>query len=122
AGCTGMDVISLLKKMRQDVVDYHIEVNGVRADTHPRIYTSIEVVHVIRGRDIDPAALERAVSLSAEKYCSVGAMLKGRTDVRHRAIVHQASDEPAAPLSTGAAGANPARAAIRGVTRRRRNN
>jgi putative redox protein len=83
AGCAGMDVISLLRKMRQHVTSYRLEVRGARADEHPRVFTEVDVVHVVSGRDIDEFALKRAVSLTASKYCSVSAMLGWGAQVRH---------------------------------------
>src|SRR5579884_3597087 len=64
AGCTGMDVISILRKKRQDVTGYEINVRGVRAETHPMVYTHITVEHVVTGHRVDPAAVARAVELS----------------------------------------------------------
>lgn len=74
-GCTGADVVSILEKKRQRVTGYEIEVRAERRAAHPRIYTSIEVIHKIRGREIDPKAVAHAVELSETKYCSVSAML-----------------------------------------------
>lgn len=78
-GCTGMDVVSVLKKMRQDVTGYRIEVDGVRATEHPRVWTEITVRHIVQGNGLSREKVERAVQLSEEKYCSVAAMLKGTT-------------------------------------------
>lgn len=75
SACTGMDVISILRKMRQDVSDYRIEVHGERVDTQPAIFSSIAIEHIVRGRNIDEKQVARAIELSATKYCSVGAML-----------------------------------------------
>ncbi len=75
-GCTAMDVISILRKKRQAVTGYEVEVAGERrTDQHPKVYTRIEIVHRVRGRDISPAAVAEAVHLSDTKYCSVHAML-----------------------------------------------
>jgi len=74
--CTGMDVIGILRKKRQDVTGYGVEVSGERRmDEHPKLYTKIEIVHRVRGRDLSPAAVEEAIRLSDTKYCSVHAML-----------------------------------------------
>lgn len=75
SACTGMDVISILRKMRQDVTSYRIQVNGDRVDTQPAIYSTITIEHVIHGRDIEEKYVHRAIELSATKYCSVGGML-----------------------------------------------
>jgi putative redox protein len=74
-GCTGMDVMGILRKMRQKVTGYEIDLIAERAEEHPRVYTSIEVVHRIYGEDLNPASVERAIELSETKYCSVHAML-----------------------------------------------
>ena len=74
-GCTGADVISILEKKRQRVTGYEIEVRAERRAEHPRIYTAIHVVHRLRGRAIDPKAVQHAIELSETKYCSVSAML-----------------------------------------------
>jgi putative redox protein len=76
AGCTGMDVIGILRKMRQDVTGYAVEVRAERAEQHPQVLTAIALEHVVRGRGLDPEAVRKAVELSATKYCSVGAMLR----------------------------------------------
>lgn len=83
-GCTGADVWSILQKKRQRVTGYEIEVSGVRRDEHPRIYTAIDVVHRVRGRGVDPRAVERAVELSETKYCSVSAMLAASARITSR--------------------------------------
>ena len=73
--CQGMDVISILRKQRQDVAGYEIEVVAERRPEHPRALTQVAIVHRLRGRDLRPAAIEEAIRLSAEKYCSVTASL-----------------------------------------------
>ncbi|HKQ04901.1 MAG TPA: OsmC family protein [Blastocatellia bacterium] len=83
-GCTGADVISILEKKRQRVTAYEIEVRGTRRDEHPRIYTDIEVVHRVRGGQIDERAVARAIELSETKYCSVSAMLAATAKVTSR--------------------------------------
>lgn len=83
AGCTGMDVISILRKKRQEVLDYEVRVRGERATDHPMVFTHITVEHVITGRRIDPAAVSRAIELSETKYCGAGAMLRQVAKVTH---------------------------------------
>jgi putative redox protein len=75
-GCTAVDVISILKKKREQVTDYRVEVRGTRRDEHPRAYTRIEVRHVVRGRGISEKAVASAIELSETKYCSVAATLR----------------------------------------------
>jgi len=75
AGCTGMDVISILRKKRQQVIGYEVVVHGIRAEEHPKVYTQITVEHVVTGRNVDPAAVARAIELSETKYCGVSKTL-----------------------------------------------
>ena len=75
AGCTAMDVISILKKKRQEVTDFEVRVHGERATEHPKIFTDIHLEYVVTGKSIEREAVERAVELSEEKYCSAQAML-----------------------------------------------
>ena len=83
-GCTAMDVISILRKKRQDVRGYSVETAGVQMDVHPHAYTRIDVTHIVTGVGVDPAAVARAIELSATKYCSVGSTLAtGITEVHH---------------------------------------
>ena len=84
AGCTAMDVISILRKKRQDVTRYEVRAEGVQMDGHPNAFTRIDVLHVVDGPAIDVEALRRAIELSATKYCSVGATLStGITEIHH---------------------------------------
>ncbi|MBN1314884.1 MAG: OsmC family protein [Anaerolineales bacterium] len=84
AGCTAMDVISILQKKRQDVTALKVNVVGDRVDEHPRYYHDIELEFVVRGRNIDPAAVERAIELSETKYCSATANLSGKSKIATR--------------------------------------
>ncbi len=84
AACTAMDVISILRKKRQDVRQYEVEATGTQQDEHPNAYTRIAIVHVIEGSGIAIDAVRRAIELSATKYCSVGATLSsGVTEIHH---------------------------------------
>jgi putative redox protein len=83
-GCTGADVVSILEKKRQVVTGYEIEVRAERRAEHPRIYTRIEVVHFVRGRAIDSKAVQHAIELSENKYCSVSAMLGSSAELSMR--------------------------------------
>lgn len=71
AGCTAMDVISILRKKHQQVSGLRVEVQGSRAEQHPRVYTQFEVLYQVRGTAIDPRAVERAIELSTTRYCPV---------------------------------------------------
>ena len=76
AGCTGMDVVSLLKKMRVDIEDFKILVTGELTDEHPKYYHKIHLTYQFKGKDINSSKVEKAVNLSQDKYCGVSYMLK----------------------------------------------
>ena len=75
AGCTGMDVISILQKKKQPVANFQVQVHAPRAEEHPKVFASAVIEYLVTGRDVDEAALVRAIGLSAEKYCPAQAML-----------------------------------------------
>lgn len=75
AGCTGMDVISILQKKKQPVTDFQVQVHAPQADEHPKVFSSAVIEYLVTGKDVDEAALLRAIELSAEKYCPAQAML-----------------------------------------------
>ncbi len=79
--CSGVDVISILKKKRQRVTDYRIEVSGERRADHPRSYTKMFVKHILHGRGVSPQAVAQAIELSDTKYCSVAATLRGSAEI-----------------------------------------
>lgn len=76
AGCTGMDITSILLKKRQPLQDLRIKVRGKRAETFPMVFTEIEVTYHLVGEGLSPKAVEQAIQLSEEKYCSASAMLR----------------------------------------------
>ncbi len=82
-GCSGMDVISILRKKKQNVSRLELNVKGEQAKDHPHIYTAIHIEYVITGQDISEDALKRAIELSLEKYCSVGATLGRAAKITH---------------------------------------
>jgi putative redox protein len=75
AGCTGMDVISILQKKRQQITAFQVTAHGERAEEHPKVYTNILLDYQVTGKDVDPKAVERAIELSETKYCPAQAML-----------------------------------------------
>ena len=75
AGCTAMDVISILRKKRQQVSGLEVEARGRRVDEHPEVYGTIEVIYRVKGKGVDPKAVERAIELSETRYCPVIAMV-----------------------------------------------
>jgi len=89
-GCTGMDVISILQKKRQDVTDFTVSAAIERADQHPKVFTKILITYTITGKNIDRDSVERAVELSETKYCPAQAMLKEAAEISHKIVIHQA--------------------------------
>ena len=87
AGCTGMDVISILRKKRQDITGFEVIVNVRKAEEHPRVFTNIEIEYVVSGNQLDPAAVERAVELSETRYCPSIAMLRKAAEITHKITV-----------------------------------
>ena len=76
AGCTAMDVISILTKKKQDVKKFEVRVHADRAEEHPKVFTHLTIEYIVSGKNVDRAAVERAVELSETKYCSAQAMFK----------------------------------------------
>jgi putative redox protein len=83
AGCTAMDVISILKKKRQEVTAFEVNVHAQRAAEHPKVFTHIQLEYLISGHGIDPAAVERAIELSETTYCPAQAMLAQVAKIEH---------------------------------------
>lgn len=79
--CTAVDVISILRKKREQVMDYRVEVRGERRAEHPRAFTRMEVRHIVRGRKVSEKALAQAIELSETKYCSVAATLRPTVEI-----------------------------------------
>ena len=86
-GCTAIDVVSMLKKQRQDIAGVEVALSGERASEHPMVYTEVKIVYTVRGRKLNRALVERAVSLSDEKYCSATAMFKKTAKVTHEIVL-----------------------------------
>jgi putative redox protein len=94
AGCTGMDVISILLKKRQQVTGFRVDVQAERATEHPRVLTSMRVEYRFQGYDLDRAAVERAVELSETKYCSARAMLSKVVPIESAIYIEEPSAMP----------------------------
>lgn len=95
AGCTAMDVISILRKKRQVIERYEVRASGEQRDEPPAVFTRIDVVHDITGQDVDVTAVRRAIELSATRYCAVGATLStGVTEIHHTYVIRNDEDEP----------------------------
>ena len=82
-GCTAFDVVSILQKSRQQISDCEVEIEAERADEIPRVFTRIHVHFIVSGRELDKAKVSKAVSLSADKYCSASRMLEKAATITH---------------------------------------
>ncbi len=83
AGCTGIDVISMLKKMKVEVQEFEVRVQGEAAEEHPKYWKKINVTYWVKGRDVPEDKLRKAIELSQEKYCSVSATLKNKVEISY---------------------------------------
>lgn len=83
AGCTAMDVVSIMEKKRQPLTSLQVKVNAERADDHPRYFTKIELAYTAYGEGVDEDALARAIDLSENKYCSAQAMFRDKAELTH---------------------------------------
>ena len=92
AGCTGMDVTSILRKKRQQVTGYEVDVTGVRAEDHPMVFVEITVEHIVTGHRIQHEAVARAIELSEERYCGAGAMLGKVARLTHTYRIVEAAE------------------------------
>jgi putative redox protein len=82
ATCTGMDIVSILKKKRIELADFRVRVKANRADTYPMVYTEIQVEYLLWGEDLKPKDVEQAIQLSEDKYCSAGIMIRKATPIQ----------------------------------------
>ncbi len=82
AGCTGMDVVSILQKKRQKVEDVQVEITGHNPDNYPKPYQVVEMKFIVKGENINPKAVERAINLSQTKYCVVGQTLQNEVEIK----------------------------------------
>lgn len=82
-GCTAYDVVTILRKSRQDVRDCHVSIEADRAPADPKVFTRIHMHFVVRGRGVKPGQVERAIRLSADKYCSASIMLGKTAEITH---------------------------------------
>ena len=87
AGCTAMDVISILRKMRIEPDYFNVEVEGELTDEHPKYYHHIHVVYIFKGKDLPMDKLEKAVNLSQDRYCGVSALLSKGATISHEIVV-----------------------------------
>ena len=89
AGCTGIDVVSILEKKHKSPENIVIKVRGQRAEEHPRVYTDIEILYLFWGEDLDRRSIEQAIRLSHEKYCSASAMLGVKANINYSYEINQ---------------------------------
>ncbi len=82
-GCSGMDVISILRKKRQEVTGLEINVKGEKTEEYPKVYKEVHIEYIVKGRGVQKEAVERAIALSLDKYCSVGATLAKAGTITH---------------------------------------
>ena len=87
AGCTGMDVISILKKMRVDVDKFEVKASAELTNEHPKVFTKIHIQYIFHGDNLPMEKLEKAINLSQERYCGVSAMLREIAEISHEIIV-----------------------------------
>lgn len=90
AGCTAMDVISILRKKKQEVTAFEVEVEGIQVEEHPKYYGTINVVFRVTGHDVDEKAVARAIELSETKYCGASAMLREKAQINSRYEISEA--------------------------------
>jgi len=83
AGCTMIDVVTTLKKMRQDLTYCETKISAERATDHPKVFTDIHIQFIVRGKDLDSKKVDKAITLSAEKYCSASIMLGETATITH---------------------------------------
>ncbi|MEK6256888.1 MAG: OsmC family protein, partial [Chloroflexota bacterium] len=81
AGCTAMDVISILTKMRQEVTGFQVQVHPTRTDRHPTVWTKVHIEYLITGKEVDPKTVERAIDLSSTTYCPAQNMLDENIEI-----------------------------------------
>lgn len=82
-GCSSFDIVSMLKKGKQDLVDCEVEISAERAESEPKVFTKIHMHFIISGNDLSEKRVKRAIELSAEKYCSASIMLCKTAEVTH---------------------------------------
>ena len=83
AGCTMIDVVTTLKKMRQDLSHFETKINAERATDHPKVFTDIHIHFILKGQNLDEKKVDKAITLSAEKYCSASIMLGETATITH---------------------------------------
>ena len=88
-GCTGMDVISILNKMRVEPEDFRVNVSGELTDEHPKYFNKIHIIYTFKGDNLPMDKLEKAINLSQERYCGVTAMLNKVAEISHEIVIEE---------------------------------
>ena len=88
-GCTAFDVVSILKKARQNITDCRVELRATRAEDPPKVFTHIHVHYIVTGKQLSPVQIERAIELSAQKYCSASVMLGKTAAITHDYMIQE---------------------------------
>jgi putative redox protein len=83
AGCAAMDIISILRKKRQNITTYEVRIRGGRTEEYPKVFVEIAVEHIFTGHGINPEAVKRAIDLTEERYCGASAMLRKTASITH---------------------------------------
>jgi putative redox protein len=89
-GCTAFDVVMILEKGREKITSLEIELEAERAETEPKVFTRVKLIYRLKGRNLKPASVERAIKLSEEKYCSATAMFAKTAKIEHEWTVEEA--------------------------------
>ena len=89
-GCTAFDVVMILEKGRENITSCEIELEAERADTEPKVFTHVKLIYKLKGKNLKPASVERAIKLSEEKYCSATAMFAKTARIEHEWSVEEA--------------------------------
>ena len=100
AGCTAMDVISILRKKRQDVRSYEVKVHADQADQHPHVFTHAVIEYLVSGHDVDEAAVIRAIELSAKRYCPAQSMLNKVMEIELHYEIYEDNGDGESDLMT----------------------
>jgi putative redox protein len=88
-GCTAFDVVSILKKARQNITDCRVELRATRAEDPPKVFTHIHVHYIVTGKQLSPVQIERAIELSAQRYCSASVMLGKTAAITHDYVIQE---------------------------------
>jgi len=89
AGCTGMDVVAILRKMGQEWDSFNLQIEAQSSEKHPRVYTEIKINYIFCGKNLSKDKIKKAVNLSQDKYCGVSAMLKSSASISHEIVIEE---------------------------------